>query len=382
MKVARIRGFHLRATLPGPIGNALIFFDRIDSLLVQLVSDDGVVGWGEAWASPAAVAAHIRTRLAPLVLGQDPSATGRLWRAMMGALHYDRRGVAVMAAAALDIALHDLTARAHGVPVTALLGGALRARVPAYASGPFFKPGGDPYRAYRDDVEGYQKRGFRAFKPHAGLDPRADGAMALALRCQIGPDGGLMMDYNQSYTARAAIRSAKCMEEADLLLLEEPVMPEDIAGYREVARHVLPALAGGEALGSLAAFREYLVAEAVDVLQPDVTICGGFTGCMRVAALAEAFDVPVMPHVWGTSVNFNAALQLAAVLPARRGGGPAVFPMIEYDATSSPLFVLAGTPPVDPDGMLAMPDAPGLGFDLTDEALRPWTIGQWEIAAN
>ena len=148
MKINEIRGYHLRCTLGEPIGNAVTFFDSKEALLVQVVTDAGVAGWGEAWSSPITAAAYIRQRLAPLVLGQDPAATGRLWRLMAGTAGYDRRGSAMMATAAMDIALHDIAGKVRSVPVSALLGGALRDRATAYASGPFMKPGGHPYRMF------------------------------------------------------------------------------------------------------------------------------------------------------------------------------------------------------------------------------------------
>ena len=137
MKITEIRGYHLRCTLAEPIGNAVTFFDSKEALLVSVMTDAGVAGWGEAWSSPITAAAYIRQRLAPLVLGQDPTATGRLWRLMAGTAGYDRRGSAMMATAAMDIALHDIAGQVRGVPVSAHLGGALRDRATAYASGRF-----------------------------------------------------------------------------------------------------------------------------------------------------------------------------------------------------------------------------------------------------
>lgn len=377
MKVTEIRGYRLRCALSEPIGNAVTFFDTKEALLVEVVTDEGITGWGEAWSSPITASAYIRERLAPLVLGQDPTATGRLWRLMAGTAGYDRRGSAMMATAAMDIAFHDIAGRAQGVPVSALLGGALRDRACAYASGPFMKPGGHPYRTFRPQVEEWARQGYRAFKPRGGFDPREDGLMMAGLRDLLGPSAALMLDFNQGYTARAAIRSARGLEESGLLWLEEPVGPEDVGGYRDVAGGTSIPIAGGEALASLAGFRDFVLPGGMAVLQPDLAVCGGFTGTMRVAALAEAFDLPVIPHVWGAAVNFHAALQLVAVLPSRRAGRPADFPFMEVDVTENPLLTLAGAPTIGQDGTIAIPDGPGLGLQLTAEAFRPWLVDQW-----
>lgn len=377
MKITEIRGFDVSFPLAEPLGNALTFFRRRDALLVQIVTDTGLCGWGEAGNSPHAAGALIRARLAGLVLGKSPADFGRHYQAMTAALGYDRRGAGMMAISAIDMALHDLAARMYGISVAALLGGAVRDRLFAYASGPFFRQGDDPYRAFSREAEGYLKRNFRAIKPRGGSSPRADGEMAKALRRVVGDDVALMVDINQGYTARAAIESARHMAEAGLLWIEEPVQPEDIAGYRTVARAVPVAIAGGEALGNVRAFREFLSAGTFSILQPDLAVCGGYSGFREIAALARAYDLPIMPHVFGSTVNFHASMQMAAVIEPKRGGGPAPFPFMEYDAMDNPLLDLSPQPPLDADGTLAVPPGPGTGLELAPDKLEPWIVGHW-----
>lgn len=364
-----------------PLGNARTFIRTREFLAVELLTDAGVRGWGEVFSSPWAAAALIRTALARLVLGQRPAEFGRIFAALTATLGYDRRGPAMMAISALDMALHDAAARERGVSVAALLGGALRDRVMAYASGPFIREGDRPYAHYGAAVEALLGRGFRAIKPRAGASPRSDGEMIAMLRDIAGPDVGLMVDFNQGYTARAAIESARRMEGGQLLWIEEPVGPEDLQGYRTVAGAVAVPVAGGEALASLAAFRDFLGTQAVSVLQPDLTVCGGYSGFQRIAHLAAAYDLPVMPHVFGTTINFHAALQMAALLPAHRGGGPGDYPYIEYDATGNPLTDLYGVP-VGADGFVALPDGPGTGVEIAASDLEPWIVDTWSLACT
>lgn len=380
MKIVEIRGFHVGFSPSPAIGNARTFIRRRDFLLVQLIADNGLAGWGEVFSSPYAAAALIQSRFAGMILGQSPLEYGRLWEAMHGTIGYDRRGPAMMGISAIDMALHDIAAKARGISVAAMLGGALRSNVLAYASGPFIVENASPYEHYASTVETYLERGFRAIKPRAGLSPREDGRMATGLRARVGADIGLMVDINQGYTASAAIASARRMEEADLLWIEEPVMPEDIPGYQAVAAATSTAIAGGEALGSLAAFRDFLAARTFAILQPDMTVCGGYAGFGKVAALAAAYDLPVMPHVFGTAVHQYAALQMAALIPSRRGGGPADYPYFEIDATDNPLLHLADTPDVAADGTIAIPRAPGTGLDLDPERLSPWLTASWKRA--
>ena len=374
MRIASLRLYHLSAPLAEPIGNALVSFDRRETLVVELVGADGLSGWGESWSAPAAVAALIEAVFARCVLGEDAAATGRLWHAMRRAAGHERQGTAAMAIAALDMAGHDLAARARGVPLHALLGGAVRDRVPAYASGPFFQPGGHPYRHYERDVESYCRAGFTAIKLRIGHGPADDAAVVLAARRTAGPRAALMVDFNQSVTPRTALATAAAMSEAGLLWIEEPTTPGDLPGYRMLAGQTLPALAGGETYGDAAAFLPFLQAGCLDVLQPDIAVCAGLTGVSRVAALAEAHDRPMLPHVWGSTVNFHAALHLTATLPARRSGGPASYPWLEYDVGPNPLLDLAGRPPLGADGTVAVPEGPGLGIALDPGRLAPFVI--------
>jgi D-galactarolactone cycloisomerase len=376
MKIIEIRGFNLSFPLAEPMGNALNVFRKRDALLIQIRTDSGLSGWGEAGNSPHGAGTFIRVRLAGLILGKSPAEYGRHFQSMCASVGYDRRGTSMMAISAIDIALHDLAAQMHGISVAALMGGAVRNEVFAYASGPFVRMP-DPYREYQREVDQYLSLNFKAIKPRGGVEPRADGIMANALRKQVGPDIGIMVDINQGYTAAAAVRAARFMEDADLLWIEEPVQPEDIPGYQSFARAARVATAGGEALASVRAFRDFLAAGTFDILQPDLSICGGYSGFRQIWALSQAYDLPIMPHVFGTTVNFHASLQMSAVLEPRRGGACAAYPFVEYDMMDNPLLRLAGIPSVSRHGMLAVPEGPGTGLDLQPEQLEPWITDSW-----
>ena len=376
MKIIEIRGFNLSFPLAEPMGNALNVFRKRDALLIQIRTDSGLSGWGEAGNSPHGAGTFIRVRLAGLILGKSPAEYGRHFQSMCASVGYDRRGTSMMAISAIDIALHDLAAQMHGISVAALMGGAVRNEVFAYASGPFVRMP-DPYREYQREVDQYLSLNFKAIKPRGGVEPRADGIMANLLRKQVGPDIGIMVDINQGYTAAAAIRAARFMEDADLLWIEEPVQPEDIPGYQSFARAARVATAGGEALASVRAFRDFLAAGTFDILQPDLSICGGYSGFRQIWALSQAYDLPIMPHVFGTTVNFHASLQMSAVLEPRRGGACAAYPFVEYDMMDNPLLRLAGIPSVSRHGMLAVPEGPGTGLDLQPEQLEPWITDSW-----
>ncbi|MEJ5903028.1 mandelate racemase/muconate lactonizing enzyme family protein [Ochrobactrum teleogrylli] len=377
MKINEIRLYHLSAPLAEPIGNAKVFFDRRETLLVEVVAGSDS-GWGETWALPTAAASLIEVNLAPHVLGQDAQHYRRIWQDMCRPFE-TRSGVAMMAISALDMAIHDLAAKQQGIPLHVLLGGARRDRVPTYASGPFFKPGGHPYRDFERDVESYLADGFKSIKLRSGYRPADDASAALTVRKMIGGDGDLMIDFNQSITVRNAISTFELLAEAQPLWIEEPTVPVDLAGYKQASAHIKCAIAGGETFASARDFLPFLNEGVMDVLQPDIAICGGFNGVEQVAVLADIYGRPLIPHVWGSIVNFQAALHLTATLPAYRGGRTA-FPFMEYDVGPNPLLDLVGRPRVGADGTLPVPSTPGLGIDISQDLIAPYIVRSCQVA--
>lgn len=380
MKIARIDAFLMGFSPKPALGNAQTFIRRRDFLLVSVTTECGKRGWGEVFNSPFAAAAFIRAKLAPLLLGQSVLDRAPLFERMRSVLAYDRRGAARMALSALDMAIHDAAGQVLGMSVAQLLGGPLRTKVFAYASGPFIAEG-QGYARYQDQIDDYLKAGFRAVKPRAGLDPFKDGKMVTDIRRQIGDEIGLMVDVNQGYSIAGAIESLRRMQDAGLMWVEEPLQPEDISGYRSLAAKCNVALAGGEALGTPAAFRDFLEAGTFSILQPDPTVCGGFTGYRQISGLGMAYDVPTIPHSFGTIVNATASLHLAVLEPTRRGGGPAAYPYVEYDMTPNPLLALRDMP-VDSTGCISLSDAPGLGLELDPRELEDWLTETWSMTAD
>jgi D-galactarolactone cycloisomerase len=380
-RIVRIDGYELRCRLPEPIGNSSRFFDQRSVLLLSVTAADGAVGWGETWALPTAAAAVVRSTLAPAVFAADAGTPRTVWDAMARTLGYDRRGVFPMAMSAIDIAVWDAAGRRAGAPVASLLGGALRQRIAAYVSGPFLKPGADPYRDFEADIDGYLQRGYRAIKLRMGVAPALDARLLGRVRARVGAGFPLMVDLNEGAgTLRAALTYGEAFSEHGLTWLEEPIRHDNLPGYTRLACELPMALAGGEALLGLAPFRDYLSAGALDVVQPDLALCGGFSEALRIAALAEAFEVPLVPHVWGSAINFAATLQFASVLPESRGPGLR-YPLFEVDPSFNPLRDELATFALAADGTLAIPDGPGLGIEIDPRRFEPYLIDRWSIAA-
>jgi D-galactarolactone cycloisomerase len=380
VKIVEIRGYELACPLPEPQGNAIGFTNELSTTLVSIRSEDGFVGWGESWASPAASATLIKRSLGPMLLGRDARDRNLLWSEMAERRLYDRGGITHMAISALDVALWDLVARSMEMPVWQLLGGRLRDRVPAYASGPYFRPGGDPYRQFIEETEGYLKAGFQAVKLRLGDLPQSDGRICREIRALIGADRQLMVDLNAGFDVRSALTIAHAIEEAKILWIEEPLRPDDLEGYRRLAQCPI-AIAGGEALGGSEAFAPFLEARCLDVLQPDLAVCGGFTEASRIAGMAYATGTAVAPHVIGSFVNFFAALQFAATLPTRPAKPFQRFPVFEFDQTPNDLRAIVPIPPLNSDGTITIPDGPGLGFEIDPARLEPFIVDTWHLGA-
>lgn len=377
-RIASIEGFELSHRLPAPVGNSMRSFDRRQALLVRLTTQGGAIGWGESWAFPASAGVFIRTALAPAILGADVTAPRALQARLREMLGPDRRGQGHMALSAIDIAAWDCFGRITGQPIAALLGGALRDSVLAYASGPLLHHGGpDRFCGFEAAVESYAAAGYRAVKLRVGTERRRDAGVILTARSILGPEALLMADLNEGATIRQAVDMAQAAAEARLSWLEEPIPHDDLPGYRRLAAELPVALAGGESFCGVQSFRDFLAAGALDVIQPDLAICGGFSEAMRISGLADAFDVPVAPHVWGTGVNALAALQYAAVLTPRRGDVP--YPLFECDMGENPLRSAIIDLLPDAGGRIAIPDGPGLGLPVEIDRLADLVTDHWRV---
>jgi D-galactarolactone cycloisomerase len=378
VRIVEIRGLHVACRLPEAQGNASGWYDTRGSLVIELRGSNGLSGWGETWHSPRAAAGTIRESLANAVLGCAASAPRSLRTELLARRGYDRAGVASMAISALEMACWDLAARSEQRSIASLLGGPVRTRVPAYAAGPYFKPGGDPYRDYAREAESYARSGFQALKAKIGRGAAEDAVAVAGMRSAVGPAFGLMVDANQGCTARSAMAIAQRLAEHELVWFEEPVPPENLKGYRDFVRNVPMAAAGGEAGGELHAFAD-LIATGIDIVEPDLSICGGFAAALEVATLAQASGIATVPHVWGTGINLYATLQLLAVLPHAPGTGPWPYPWLELDRSPNPLRTLWGEPCPDGNGMVSIPDGAGIGLDLRAEDFERYVVDRWSI---
>jgi D-galactarolactone cycloisomerase len=367
VKIATIELIPLRAEMSTPRGPSILTYTLRETLLIKLTTDSGLVGWGETYRM-AGVEAAIRDVLTPLLVGRDPLEARRLHTAMLAATF--NNGFAV---GGLDLALHDVWGKALDVPVHRLYGGAERDRVEAYASLPGYYDDRGPDTHWVEESCHLTSLGFRGMKFRIGrFAPRDELRVLTAVRDAVGSGVRLMADANAAYSSGLALQVAPTLRELEFDWLEEPLPQNGYLGYPELRAKLDLPLAGGESLTTRSAAYASLQRGCFDIIQPDVSICGGISECLFIGELARLSAVRCIPHCWGGGVMLAATLQLAALLPdpSRMPGADA--PLLEYDVTENPFRteLCQGNPFELRDGYVDVPTLPGLGVAIDESVLR------------
>jgi L-alanine-DL-glutamate epimerase-like enolase superfamily enzyme len=358
MAIGAVEVGHYRIPLPAILSDSTHGeISHFELITVRLRADDGAEGLGYTYtvgAGGAAIRALIARDLTPLLTGADETRIEALWPAMWWRLHYvGRGGPASFAISAVDIALWDLRARRHGLPLWRLLGGHAP-RVPAYAGGIDLQ---FPLERLLRQTEASLQRGFRAIKMKVGRARlHEDLERVAAMRVLLGPGTPLMVDANMRWSADEAIRASRALAAHDVYWLEEPTLPDDVAGHVRILRDGALPIAAGENLHTLAEFERLVGAGGVSFPEPDVSSCGGVTVWLKIAHLAEARNLPVTSHgVHDLHVHLLAAVPNASYLEVH-GFGLERF-------IAEPLAIR--------DGVAEVPDRPGHGVALDWKGLEP-----------
>jgi D-galactarolactone cycloisomerase len=370
LRITDVIAHPLRAALPQAQRTSQGDWPSLDIAVVEIRTDAGVTGWGECLArtSAPAYAAVVETMLKPILMGRNPFETATLWRAMRGRLTGRAGGMLIESLAGVDIALWDIMGKVAGLPVHRLLGGAGRGAVLAYASSINW---GDDGRATAE-TEACIARGFRAIKVKIGQPVRAAIARAELIRRIAGPEIRLSVDANWAFDLDEATQVGAALAALDYWWFEEPIVPEDIDGYRRLRERTRVRLAAGESDFVVTQARDLIASRAVGVIQPDVARAGGITETRRIADLADSFHVAYAPHVgWSGALCAAASVQIAAAQPN--------FLVYECMIFDNPLreALLArrvGSFQDLADGHVAVPQGPGLGVEIDRDALARFTI--------
>ncbi len=350
-------------------------------LLLKVSTDEGIVGWSDIETSSHVGVAAVNAPdsstyfegLRAIVLGEDPFDVERLWdKVYRHSIYYGRRGVAMQLLSGFDIACHDIIGKAIGRPIHKLLGGPRRERVRAYAS-TLFRP---TPQAIKEACAFYLERGFTAIKFGWGIfgqDPKLDIRLVEAAREAVGPEIDLMVDpgWMVDRSAYDAIALCRALEPYDIYWLEDFMHPENYEGYGKTkAAGVKTRLAAGEQEATGWGFRQLIQQGGIDVLQPDLTRCGGFTQARKIMWEAEYAGVDVCPHAWLTDLNTAASLHINAVLPRSL--------FLEYNVSDNPMLreVIENPVRLESDGYIAVPQGPGLGIEINEAAVRKFSVNR------
>jgi L-rhamnonate dehydratase len=342
-----------------------------DVTIVKVHTDEGIIGIGEGHTSPTVIAeiinapsSHVASRgLRELLIGEDPLQIGRLWQKMInGSAVYGRRGVAMHAISAIDLALWDILGKATGLPISTLLGGCYRDELDVYAS--ILMP------ATPDEAAAEATRlvdlGFSAIKfgwGGLGTSVTSDIEFVDAVRSAIGSRIDIMIDIGVPLPISYTRQLVKALEPYDIYFLEEALAADDYAGYARLSSASNIPLATGEKETSISGFSQLIEQGQVDVIQPDLARAGGITEVNRIAMLAHHRGVQLIPHCWSTDILVSASLQFIAAQP-----NPVYF---EYCLQESPLRSAVTKCPIEViAGKIKVPDKPGLGVELNSETIE------------
>lgn len=341
-------------------------------LVVEIFTDNGLVGIGNAALAPQVTKQVIDLYLKPLLLGQNPWDIEMLWQHMCRkTMAFGRTGIGMVAISAVDIALWDILGKSAKQPVYRLLGGKTKSRIPVYAS-----------RLYATDLDElaaeatrYKNEGYKAMKLRFGWGP-VDGAAGMqnnlglvrTVRKAVGEDIDVMADAYMGWTLDYAKRMLPLLEPFHLRWLEEPVIPDDVQGYAELKSYGRIPIAGGEHEFTVYGFRDLLLARAVDYIQFDTNRVGGITQARKIAALAEAYSVPVIPHA-GQMHNYHVVMANLNSPMAEH------FPMVDVEVGNELFWYLFDGEPKAKGGFVDLSDdVPGLGITIDETKLESFEV--------
>lgn len=376
MRITKIRSAGLRGSTPqGGWANEIRPADCIHTIIC-VSTDEGVTGWGSAFTNDSLVEAALHV-LEPLFCGENALEPERVSEKLHANTFWLGRGGSIThTISGIDIALWDILGKATGQPVGRLLGGRYRDRVLPYASVLMQEPG-----PLAEHLRTISSLGFRAFKigwgPFGRRNPSFDEEIVRQARDAVGPEAMLMVDagasdafWHQGY--KWALRTADMLAEYGVEWFEEPIPPDNLSDFIALRRHSRVPIAGGEVLTRRQSFVPWLYEGALDIVQPDVTKVGGISEERNIARLAEDCGVRFIPHGWNTALGLAADLHLASACKHTD--------LVEY-LTGSPFIdeIVADPWRLDSEGMLGVPDGPGLGINMNADAIEKYTGSRLDL---
>lgn len=385
MKIVRVESHVLQHEIDSELGYSQQYFTTRTAHLVEVTTDEGIVGIGECFGPGTVALANrfiVEQVIQPMIIGMDPLDREVIWNRVYNSLRdHGQKGMALEALSGVDIALWDIAGKHAGLPLHKLIGGSFRDRVVAYGYGMMLRRSRDLAREMAAEAVQLEDAGFKAMKMKIGLGPKRDLEVVTAVRRSIGSDRGLMVDANHCYTASDALPLGRALEALGVTWFEEPLAPEDLDGYALLTNSLDVNIAGGETEFTRWGWRHLLERRCLDIAQPEVCSLGGVSEYLKVLALAHTHFIPVVNHVWGSAVAVATNLHLLAAMPPLPGAVQPVDPMLEVDTTPNrfrdellvePLELAAQ---VRRHGSVAVPQKPGLGVEVDRAFLARYEVG-------
>jgi len=375
LKIVDIIPHVLVSPLSEPFSFSQGWVQQRSSMIVEIVTDEGITGWGESLCHglqpPEIAASFVQFCFKPMLIGRDPFDVEVLWEEMYNRSRpFGQYGAAVNAISGVDIALWDIIGRTLNKPIHKLLGGAFRKEITPYATG-FYRYKGKKYPEEGIlEAKQHIEKGFKAMKLKIGFGVEEDIQYVHAVREAVGKDIKIMMDANCAYNLATARRILLECEPAKVHFFEEALAPEDIEGYIQLRNTTSTYISAGENIFGKTGYRHWISRGALDILQPDLMSAGGFTECKKIAALAQAWNTMLIPHVWGSGIGLAASLQFIASLPPTPMSLNPEEPMLEYDQSDHPFREdLINQAIYMENGKIKIPDNPGIGVEVNRDVI-------------
>ena len=379
--IESIKTYRLSHKLEESFGFSQWHYDTRNALLVEVVDDSGVSGWGECYGPATVTQSAIDTFYAPLLLGWDPlkneAAWHHCWRA---SLDFAMKGPMMGAVSGLDMALLDLKGKLLGASASELMGGRQRDTVACYATGMYFRKQteGDLLETILTEATGYVKDGYRAMKIKVGKNMEFDKKLIEAMRHTF-PEVGLMADSNHAYDLPEAIEIGHHLSEHDYKWFEEPLSPVHPELFRQLSDKVDIPIATGECEQTRYGFQQLLKPGGVQIAQPDLAYCGGPTEAVKIRSVASSMGINCVPHCWGTQLNLASAVHFLATTYVEPGRAEVAEPLLERDLTPNPMRDDIYDVEIEiKHGVAQVPKVPGLGVEPNRVAMEKYCVQKTE----
>ena len=390
MKISSIKSHVLRYELDNELGYSQQYYKHRTAHLVEVVTDEGITGWGECFGPGNIALANkyiVEKVIQPLIIGEDPTSKEYIWHKVYNLLRDSgQKGMPIQALSGIDIALWDILAKKSKLPLYQLLGGKTNNKIPVYGYGMMLQKKSlqELCDLFKQEASQIKEKNFKAMKMKIGLGPKEDLILVRAVRDAIGENFKLMVDANHAYNKSDALYVGRGLDEMKIYWFEEPVAPEDYEGYKELREKLNINIAGGEAEFTKYGWNQLIKNKCIDIAQPEVCGLGGITEYLKVSALAQSNFIPIVNHVWGSAISIAVNLHLLSSQPDLPGG---LFPsksMLEFDTTEKNIFI-TDLPKEkfsileqvkNNDGYATVLESPGIGISPSEEFLKEFEVNE------